>query len=300
MKRFDNTNLDRNALKAFLALFEERSVSRAAERLNVSQSGLSHTLGNLRIAFDDPLFERIGRGVEPTARARRLLPKIASLLDGYKSLNHTRSFDPREEPMRFSIVTNDFPLHLIFPSLLIELADEGIRPDFRFVPAGVPSTHSTRTSEYQMIITPAPPNDSNMRKHTLFKSKMEVYYDAAVRKPPNSRKEYLESSSVEVRFSDTESSMMVMPNSDLNGLNEPAVTVPNFSSLTAFIKGTDRITTQLGAMQKGLLSKLDKAPLPVKTEPIALYMAWHKRDNDDPANSWLRDRIIKKVNDLME
>ena len=129
---------------------------------------------------------------------------------------------------------------------------------------------------------------------------MEVYYDAAVRKPPKTRKQYLESSSVEVRFSATESSMMVLPNSDLNGLNEPSVTVPNFSSLTACVKGTDRITTQLGAMKKGLLSTLDKAPLPIKTEPIALYLAWHKRDNDDPANSWLRDRIIKKVNNLMK
>ena len=65
------------------------------------------------------------------------------------------------------------------------------------------------------------------------------------------------------------------------------------------IKGTDHITTQLDVMKLGLLKELDSAPLPLKTEPLSLYLAWHRRDNGDPAHQWLRQRIIGTVNSLI-
>jgi DNA-binding transcriptional LysR family regulator len=65
------------------------------------------------------------------------------------------------------------------------------------------------------------------------------------------------------------------------------------------IKGTDRITTQLGVMKLGLLKELDSAPLPLKTDPLNLYLVWHRRENDDPAHQWLRQKITGTVNSII-
>jgi DNA-binding transcriptional LysR family regulator len=299
MNNFDHLSLDGNTLRTFLTVLDETSVSRAAERLGVSQSAVSHTLDKLRTIFEDPLFVRVGRGIEPTARARALRASVESVLDDLKSLTDQRKFDPLAEKMEFTIATNDFPLQLIFPKLLKELSDEGINLRIRFIPSGIPSVRSLRASRYQMLITPAPPDNPDFEKASLVQSKMVIFYDSTVGKPPKTRKQFAESKYVEVRFSDTESSLMALPSIDTSTMNPPMITVPNFSSLTPMIKGTDRITTQLAVMKLGLLKDLDSAPLPFKTRTLNLFLIWHRRDNDDPAHQWFRQRIIGTVNSII-
>ena len=300
MNKIDHLDLDGNTLRTFLTVLDETSVSRAAERLGVSQSAVSHTLDKLRTIFEDPLFVRVGRGIEPTARARALRALVESALDGLKSLTNERKFDPLAEEMEFTIATNDFPLQLIFPKLLKELSDEGINPRIRFIPSGIPSVSSLCASRYQMLITPTPPDNPDYEKVSLVKTKMVCFYDSTVRKPPKTRKQFAESKFVEVRFSDTESSLMALPLVDTSKMVPPTISVPNFSSLAPLIKGTDRITTQLAVMELGLLQDLDWAPLPFRTGALDLFLIWHRRDSDDPAHRWLRQKIIGTVNSIIK
>jgi len=299
MSNIDHLGLDGYTLRTFLTVLDETSVSRAAERLGVSQSAVSHTLDKLRTIFEDPLFVRVGRGIEPTARARALRASIESVLDGLKSLTDQRKFDPLAEKMEFTIAANDFPLQLIFPKLLKELSDEGINPRVHFLPSGIPRVSSLRASRYQMLITPTPPDNPDFEKVSLVETKMVCFYDSTVRKPPKTWKQFAESNYVDVRFSDTESSLMALPSIDASRMNPPTITVPNFSSLAPMIKGTDRITSQLAVMELGLLKDLDWAPLPFKTGTLDLFLVWHCRDNDDPAHQWFRQRIIGTVNSLI-
>jgi DNA-binding transcriptional LysR family regulator len=299
MRKIDYLGLDGNALTTFLTILEEMSVSRAAERLGVTQSAVSHTLEKLRVIFDDPLFVRVGRGIESTARARALQASVESVLDDLKSLTDHRGFNPLVEQMEFTIAANDFPIQLIFPKLLRELSEEGIQLRIRFIPSGIPSVSVLRASRYRLLITPTPPSDPELEKVSLIQSKMEIFYDATVRKPPKTSKQFAESNYVEVRFSDTESSLMALPTFDASTINPPLICVPNFSSLAPMIKGTDRITTQLAAMKMGLLKELDSTPLPFKTDPLDLFLIWHRREQDDPAHRWLRQKIVETVNSIM-
>jgi DNA-binding transcriptional LysR family regulator len=298
MRKIDYLSLDGNALRTFLTVLEEMSVSRAAERLGVTQSAVSHNLEKLRTIFDDPLFVRVGRGIESTARARELREPVESMLDDLKSLTDHRKFDPRVEEMEFTIAANDFPILLIFPKLLKALYEEGIHPRIRFIPAGIPKVSVLRASRYRMLITPTPPNDPDLEQVSLVESKMEVFFDSKIRKPPRTRKQFSESRYVEVRFSDTESSLMALPSVDPSKMVPPAISVPNFSLLAPMIKGTDRITTQIGAMKRGVLNELDVAPLPFKTQPINLSLVWHQREKDDPAHEWFRQRIIETAQSI--
>jgi len=94
MSNFDHLSLDGYTLRTFLTVLDETSVSRAAERLGVSQSAFSHTLDKLRAIFEDPLFVRVGRGIEPTSRARALRASVESVLEDLKSHTDQRNFDP--------------------------------------------------------------------------------------------------------------------------------------------------------------------------------------------------------------
>ena len=299
MNKIDYSGLDGKSLTTFLTVLEEMSVSRAAERLGVTQSAVSHTLDKLRAIFDDPLFIRAGRGIEATARARELQAPVLSVLDDLKSLTDHRAFDPRVEEMDFTIAANDFPIQLIFPKLLNELAEEGIYPRIRFIPSGIPSVSILRASRYRMLITPTPPDDPDLEKMSLIQAKMEIFYDSTVMKPPKTRNQLAESKYVDVRFSDTESSLMALPSFDTSKMT-PVISVPNFSSLTPMIKGTDRITIQLAAMKLGILKELDVAPLPFKSDPLNLYLIWHRRENDDPAHRWLRQKIIDTAKSIIK
>jgi DNA-binding transcriptional LysR family regulator len=300
MSKIDHLSLDGNTLTTFLTVLDETSVSRAAERLGVSQSAVSHTLDKLRTIFEDPLFVRVGRGIEPTARARKLRASVESVLDDLKSLTDQRNFDPLAEKMEFTIAANDFPIRLIFPKLLKELSDEGIHPRIRFIPSGIPSVSILRASRYRMLITPTPPSDSELEKVSLIRSKMVIFYDSTVRKPPKTKKQFAESNYVEVRFSDTEASLMALPTFDASTMNPHVISVPNFGLLAPMIKGTDRITTQIAAMKLGLLSELDSAPLPFESGTLDLFLIWHRREHDDPAHRWLRQKIIGTVTSLIE
>ena len=299
MRNFDYSDLDCKALETFLAVLETVSVTKAAEALGVSQSAVSHTLDKLRLTFDDPLFIRNGRGISPTAKALSLHEPVESILGDIKSLTNKGEFNPLLEPIEFTIAANDFPLGFIFPTLLKELYTEGITAKLHFIPAGIPSANLLRTSGCQMLITPAPPKKNDVVHIPLVDSKMVCFYDPAIRKPPKTWKQYIDSKYVEVRFSSTESSQQVLPSSITTTLNEPTISVPNFNALPAFIEGTGLITTQLSLMSRGPLKNLDYAPLPIKTETLSLYLVWHQRYNDDPAHLWLRQRIIGTVNSII-
>jgi len=82
-------------------------------------------------------------------------------------------------------------------------------------------------------------------------------------------------------------------------MNPPVISVPNFGLLTPMIKGTDRITTQLAAMKMGLLKELDSTPLPFKTDTLDLFLIWHRREHDDPAHQWLRQKIVGTAKSLV-
>ncbi|MEP4076309.1 LysR family transcriptional regulator [Haloferula sp.] len=298
MSKFDYSSIDGHSLQTFIAVLEEGAVTKAAGRIGVSQSAVSHTLDKLRTIFDDPLFIRDGRGITPSARALALREPIEDILNRLHTLSHNGDFDPMRDTLEFTIATNDFPLGLIFPRLRRDLDADGIDARLNFIPAGIPSANLTRTSNCQMLITPAPPNKPDIRHLKLIESKMVCFFDPEVRKAPKTLKEYIACRYVDVRFSATESSQQVLPTSLTSKLSEPAVAVPNFNAVTPFIKGTDLITTQLSVMEHGSLKDLTWAPLPVRTQSRPLFLLWHERYEEDPGHQWMRQRIKETVKSI--
>ena len=109
---------DLNLLRVFDALIELGSVTRAATRLGVTQSAVSHALGRLRTAFDDPLFVRAPSGLQPTARAREMAPTIREGLGMLRAALSPSLFDPATAHRRFTISAGSYFCELLMPDLL--------------------------------------------------------------------------------------------------------------------------------------------------------------------------------------
>ncbi|WP_421982309.1 LysR family transcriptional regulator [Roseibium sp.] len=291
MSKIDFLNLDGQILRTFLVILEESSVSRAAERLEVTQSAVSHTLAKLRQILGDPLFVRSGQGLTPTETALSLKAPVLQVLDGLKALTEQRPFDPRSEDMHFVVAANDMQRDLLFPQLVRQSLQDGVNLTLEFKPSGVPSVSLLRDARCDLLLTPLPPDAPDMIQYKLFSGEMMCFYDRACTQPPASVEDYLSAHHVTVQFVLGGGSNDVLKAPDLPYIPKPTVTVSNFSGITPFVRGTDMLATEIEFMHQTSLRDLDMVPLPFEAETLTVFMVWHERSTNDPAHRWLRDAV---------
>jgi DNA-binding transcriptional LysR family regulator len=109
---------DLNLLAIFDALYEVRSVTQTARRLNLTQSAVSHALRRLRQAVDDPLFVRTGGALQPTVRARAMAGPIRDGLARLREATLPTPFDPQLSPRTFTVAASSYFCALLIPDLI--------------------------------------------------------------------------------------------------------------------------------------------------------------------------------------
>ena len=121
MKQIDVSRVDLNLLTAFEVLYQERSVSSAANRMFIGQPAMSHALARLRGLFDDKLLERQGQAMQPTRRARELYPIVHQILtDVREKVLEQTAFDPRALDLTLRIGLSDYS-ELVFARPLFQM-----------------------------------------------------------------------------------------------------------------------------------------------------------------------------------
>jgi len=124
------SGVDLNLLVALDALLAERSVTRAASRLGLSQPGMSNTLARLRKLFGDPLLVREGLTLVPTPRAESLRQPVADALSLIQqALDNRPGFDPGTDHATFTVSCSDYSLLMLIGPLVRRLAATRSRPD---------------------------------------------------------------------------------------------------------------------------------------------------------------------------
>jgi DNA-binding transcriptional LysR family regulator len=115
--------IDLNLLISLQVLLEERNVSRAAERLHITQPAMSKTLSRLRAVFDDPLFTRSSHGMRPTPRAEDLGRDLNDILSGISQLVSSPRFDPAQYEGEVTIALSEYIGITLLPALTRRLQD---------------------------------------------------------------------------------------------------------------------------------------------------------------------------------
>ena len=288
-------SVDLNLLGPLAVLLEERHVSRAAERLHMSQPAMSRALREARAVFGDELLVRRAGAYQPTPRAERLQRELADILPRLESLLSTRPFDPRGAGHTFRLASSDFLLSAIAPPLLRQALAESPNSTYRFDGWGDSVYLDAERGALDVVFTggAAPPP---LRTEALFEDGYSCLLAAdhplAGRDAPT-LDAYLDRDHVIVNIAEARQGTIDIR---LNALGRPRrgnVTVPHHALAADVVAGTSLIATLPNRLLDTLTipASLAVVPTPIEIGPITFSMAWHPRLDDDPAQQWLRELI---------
>lgn len=291
MSKFDYLDLDGRLLRLLVAVHEEASITRAAQRLGVSQSAVSHLLDKLRAIVGDPLFVKSGRSVVATAQAGQLAERARLLLDQMRDFGTPADFDPATIERTLTIAANDLQRDLLLPALLAHLRQSAPGLRLRVIPSNIPSPELLRTDYCQLVISPRPPDAGDIVQKRLFDDRYVVFYDPTQRAAPRDLHDYLAAEHVTVVY-EPQRNLDIDDHLARNGIHRRfAVCVAGFSGIEPFLAGTPHLATlprRLGAKQ---LAGFAVAEVPFACPAMPMYAIWHQRYQYDPLHRWLREAL---------
>jgi DNA-binding transcriptional LysR family regulator len=291
MSKFDYSDLDGRLLRLLVVVVEEGSVTGAAARLGVTQSAVSHMLDKLRTITADPLFVKSGRGIVATARAEALAVQARELLASLQGFALAGSFDPSRWQTIFTIAANDFQRDVLLPPLAARLRQCAPGVVLHIIPSGVPTLDMLRNEQCQLVISPRPPDGTDIVQKRLFEDAYRVFYDPTQRQAPGGLDDYLAAEHITVVYAPRRALDIDQWMAAQQVARRFSVMVPAFSGLLSFMRGSRLLATAPGMLQATLLRGLESVPVPLPCPAMPMYMIWHRRHQMDPAHLWLRGEL---------
>jgi len=295
--RLDHRDIDGHLLQLLLLVLEEGGVTRAAQRLGVTQSAVSHSLDKLRAIVGDPLFVRAGRGIVATRRAEVLAGRARLLLDGLRGLVSADGFEPAHFSGCITIAANDLQRDVLLPAALRRLRAQAPGLSLRVVPAGVPTPDLLRDGRCQLLVTPRPPDAGDLVQTRLFTDDYAVFFDADCRPAPASLADYLAAEHVTVVYEPQRRLDLDDWLADQGVVRRFVASVPGFAGLPAFLRGSSALATAPSRLADGLLRGLATCLPPLPCPTLPMYLVWHARHQADAMHRWLRQAVAAAAAD---
>lgn len=293
MNDFDYLELDGRLLRLLITVHEEGSVTRAANRLGITQSAVSHMLEKLRGIVGDPLFVKSGRSVVATARAGELAAEARRLLDELHRFGSKSDFSPAALERTLTIAANDLQRDLLLPALFAALKAEAPGVRLRVIPSNIPSAELLRSDRCQLAISPRPPEGADILQRRLFDDRYVVFYDPSVRPAPRDLADYLAAEHVTVVY-EPQRNLDIDDHMKAQGIARRfAVSVAGFGGIMPFLAGSTYLATlphRLGANQ---LAGFAQAETPFACPAMPMYAIWHQRYQHDPMMRWLLEMLYR-------
>lgn len=292
----DIRNLDLNLLKALDALLTERSVTRAADRLGLTQPAVSGMLARLRDAFGDPLFVRTQHGVIPTMRAQQLVSPVRQVLSGVESLLQPAAFVPEQATFTVSLAATDYALQAVAVPFIAQIRQRapGIRIAIRPTEDSHIISHFERGDLDLALMTPqsAPPD---LHARRLFE---ETYVCAMRSTHPDAQDGTLSLD----RFCACDHALVSYTGERFRGVTDDALaqlgrsrhvvlSVTSFLVLAEVLRSTDLIAV----VPKRLMTNaagLSLMPPPVHIPGFTKLAVWHERTHNDAGHRWVRSVLF--------
>jgi DNA-binding transcriptional LysR family regulator len=295
-------HVDLNLLRVFQAIVEERSLTKAGERLALSQPAISYSLARLRTLFDDPLFIRTRSGMQPTPIALELAGIVGRALDTVReALRYAESFDPATSTRTFRLSLSDAGEMAYLPAICEALHERAPRVKLSVEPLPVEEIEDAlRSSRLDFAIGNLPTLMARTRHQLLFE---ETYVCMTRRRrglPAGSAlslEHFLQASHVQVRS--VEHSHHALDDAlRAQGVGRNiALQLPHFVALPGVLAVTDLFAT-LPQRLAGILNRNDAFrvyTLPVSLPQATVTMHWHEHFHEDEGIAWMRDLMAEMV-----
>jgi DNA-binding transcriptional LysR family regulator len=305
MATIDGSSLDLNLLAALEVLLAERNVTRAARRLGLTQSSMSHTLGRLREALSDPLLVRAGRAMVPTPRAEALAaPLSRALAELRRVVRHEAAFEPATSTRAFTIACPDLVVSLL-PGLVASLAKDAprVRVDVRSS-SGLDVAAALGASAIDAALVPSAEPLAGLAQRVLGR----VSFCVLARRghPAISGKRWgldawLRYPHVVIHTGSSGPGFVGAALARAGRTRVVGMTAPSFLVAPFVVAESDFLFAAPRELSIGIARRLDLAvldlPLPVPRVPVVLV--WHERMRSDPGHAWFRDRLAKVGKSLL-
>ncbi|MBJ8741874.1 LysR family transcriptional regulator [Citrobacter sp. FDAARGOS_156] len=290
----DIRTLDLNLLKTLDALLDERSVTRAAQRLSLTQPAVSGMLNRLRDYFDDPLFSRTPHGIVPTLRAQQLAAPVKQILSDIDTLLKPTQFDPLTAALTFTVAATDYALKAVIVPFIaaLRVRAPGIR--VRVVPVE-PALLTTQFEQGKVdlaLLTPDTTPD-NLHSRGLYD---EEYVCLMRHEHPDAGKTLTLD-----RFCALEHVLVSYEGESFWGVTDETLasvgrqrqiglSVSSFLVLPDILAISDMIAVVPARLAYDE-TRMCVLPPPLPIAGFTKSMAWHERTHRDAAHQWLRNLV---------
>lgn len=296
---------DLNLLVALDALLAERSVSRAALRLNLSPSATSDALARLREYFGDELLVQVGRRMEPTPRADSLQHAVRDMLVRLDSTITTEpSFDPARSDRRFRIYASDYTQMVLGPQAMRLAAAERCQASFDFLPQVANPQRHLESGDADLLVLPRTLMSADHPVETLYEESFVcvLWADSQLARGRLTRERYLAAGHVVMRPPATS-----QDSSFEDGIvrreghqRRIAATSYGFATVPGLLVGTEWVATMHGRLASLLVDvwPLSLRACPVPIPPMTQAIQWHGYRTQDPGLEWLRQLLQRAAASL--
>ncbi len=299
-------NLDLNLLRVFDAVMAERNLTRAAERLAMTQPAVSHALKRLREALGEELFVRQAFGMKPTSRAEGLWPEVRQALDRLRAVLDPREYLPASEDATFQIAMADATAALVLPPLVADLEAQQARARVHVLPLTTRDPRSLlEQGEADFALGYFPQAVAALqgqgqlaaiRQHRLYESQYVCVMrrDHPLAQAPLDLETYCAAHHLLVSFSGRPHGFVDESLAALGRSRRIVLTVNQFFTAGRVVAQSDLLTVLPARFVSatGYKSELIERPLPFALAPVHVDMLWHMRNEDRPPQRWLRERLL--------
>ena len=292
----DLREVDLNLLVAFEALLAERNVTRAAQRLGMTQSGTSRALARLRETFDDALFVGSARGLVPTPRAESLRQPLTLALGRVREMLRAPEFDSKTAEGAIRLGIPDHLAFLIAPALLQRMSTQA--PQMNLVARSFSENwhREVREGVVDLAFGVLSGNEAELRARTCLKDPWVVILRQG---HPALQKRWTKKS-----FAALDHAMMTVTGEGPGHVDralakyglERRVAYRASSPVVVALAATESdlvvTTTALLARRLAAVFPLRVLKLPLPVAPLELPIVWHERNQHDPRHRWIRQTVV--------
>ncbi len=297
--------LDLNLLVALDAMLKEQSISRAAERLHITQSAMSNALARLREYFNDDLLVQVGRRMELTPRAESLQEAVRDVLVRVDTTIAAQpQFVPAQSDREFKLLVSDFTLTVLMPHMLTRAYRESHTVQFQLLPQVAEPQRALERAEADLLVIPAKYCSPDHPTETLFTEDFRcvVWDESRFADAGLTVEDYLAAGHIVVQPLNTTTLSFEGWFMQRHGIaRRIEVTTFSFAAAPNLVIGTDRIATVHTRLaqraQQFLPIKLLMPPMPMPK--MEQTMQWHKYRTKDPGLVWLR-RLLHEAAEQMD
>lgn len=303
--------LDLNLLRVFDTVMAERNLTRAADRLAMTQPAVSNALRRLKDAVGETLFTRAAFGVVPTARADALWPEVRTALAQLRHVFEPTDYDPVHQPRTFALAMADAASALLLPPLVQRLQQQRALADLRVLPlttrdptplldrgeADLAIGHFPELISRQVTLGANAP----LRHQRLDESEHVCVMRRGhpLEEVELTLEDYCAAEHLLVSFSGRAHGQVDEALAGLGRQRRVVLAVNQYFTAGRVVARTDLLTVMPRAFLAvtGAAEDLVCRPLPVKLPPLQLQMVWHRRHDMDPAQRWLHQQLVGAIGD---